>query len=309
MAKKRPRPATDPTGTPATSGDSAAGPDLAPKENTPPAQPTGSHETATGSQEQGGVWQGFVSFLLQVRTGIQLIGFVVLIGGVVAYRTTAPDQVPGAIAAGSFGLFLMAFGLVLSLASSRRTLQQPLFLLGVLFLLGTFIVILFYSSLHHIAIKDKADKDKASKEQYKLIVTTQHNSNMAVLRDMIRTTRTLADMSAPRGALFRRFDDPRPRLFDLQSELVRGEHDLDANFMILVTAIESGDLVLAVRTTRDYNSVAARLNQVVTSTYGKIVKAYRLILSFISDEEEKAAVEKRLKHLPSGEKVMLTELP
>ena len=83
--------------------------------------------------------------LPKLKTKIQLVGFLVLIGAVIAVRSVAPDQVHAQISAGAIGCAIVVFGLVLgSIASfperERTSLVVILFLSFLIFVVALVIL-------------------------------------------------------------------------------------------------------------------------------------------------------------------------
>jgi hypothetical protein len=102
-----------------------------------------------------GIWFALISALPKLKTGIQLVGFTVLVAGFVAYRAVPQDQVPGVIATGGIGLLLLIFGLLLWLISKVKTLQEPKFISTLFAIFCLFILALFLVSVYYLGQSER----------------------------------------------------------------------------------------------------------------------------------------------------------
>lgn len=91
--------------------------------------------------------KALAKILPEVRTQIQLVGFIVLVAGVVATRVAVPKSVTAQVAAGSIGLLFIVFGLILA-KLDRFPPEQRMRLVLILFPTGC----IFVLSLLSVAI-------------------------------------------------------------------------------------------------------------------------------------------------------------
>jgi hypothetical protein len=118
-----------------------------------------------------GFWQKALDVLPKLKAPLQIIGFIVLVGGFVAYRAVAVQYVPGVIAAGCIGILLIIFGQLFKLIESVPKLQHPAFLTIFFLVFCTLIVILF-------SIAVTSYMRNPSGDDYAKYVNNTHDSNM-----------------------------------------------------------------------------------------------------------------------------------
>ena len=112
-----------------------------------------------------GFWAGVIGALPKLKTGIQLVGFVVLVAGFVSYKEVAQDKVPGVIATGGIGLLLLIFGLLLWLIGKVKTLQEPKFVSTLFAMFCCFILALFFVSVYYLGQSAKPADRATSKSE------------------------------------------------------------------------------------------------------------------------------------------------
>ncbi|MGE0260297.1 MAG: hypothetical protein AB7T18_16260 [Alphaproteobacteria bacterium] len=78
--------------------------------------------------------------LQKLKTPIQIFGLLIIVGGIIAYRTVPPEYVRGVFAAGSMGIFFIIFGQVFSALPSFPDSQRGLvvIMLTLIFSIYTF---------------------------------------------------------------------------------------------------------------------------------------------------------------------------
>jgi hypothetical protein len=90
-----------------------------------------------------GIWTNLILALPKLKTGIQLVGFLVLVAGFISYQQVPQDRVPGVIAAGAIGVLFLIFGQIFRLAERSEPLQDPRFISTIFLIFCLFIIILF----------------------------------------------------------------------------------------------------------------------------------------------------------------------
>jgi hypothetical protein len=86
----------------------------------------------------------FIDVLPKLKTVIQLTGGVVLLGAIVAYRTVPPEMVPGVLATGDIGIFLIVVGLGASYLRLIDKAQRAWLAFWVFVVLCLTLILLFY---------------------------------------------------------------------------------------------------------------------------------------------------------------------